>query len=60
MQQQDGVSEILKSECVFVCFRTKLNHNAAFVSIPIGLESNMRGIIDLVEERSLYFEGAFG
>ncbi|CAF97420.1 unnamed protein product, partial [Tetraodon nigroviridis] len=40
--------------------RTKLNHNAAFVSIPIGLESNMRGIIDLVEERSLYFDGTFG
>ncbi|XP_076591702.1 elongation factor G, mitochondrial [Chaetodon auriga] len=40
--------------------RTKLNHNAAFVSIPIGLEANMRGIIDLVEERSMYFEGPFG
>uniref|UniRef100_A0A8C9YCR1 Elongation factor G, mitochondrial n=1 Tax=Sander lucioperca TaxID=283035 RepID=A0A8C9YCR1_SANLU len=40
--------------------RTKLNHNAAFVSIPIGLEGNMRGIIDLVEERSMYFEGPFG
>lgn len=44
----------------FVFFRTKLNHNAAFVSIPIGLEGNMRGIIDLVEERSMYFEGPFG
>lgn len=44
----------------FVHSRTKLNHNAAFVSIPIGLESKMRGIIDLVEERSLYFEGTFG
>ncbi|KAL7401195.1 hypothetical protein ABVT39_024683 [Epinephelus coioides] len=40
--------------------RTKLNHNAAFVSIPIGLEDNMRGIIDLVEQRSVYFEGPFG
>ncbi|XP_074536078.1 elongation factor G, mitochondrial [Halichoeres trimaculatus] len=40
--------------------RTKLNHNAAFVSIPIGLEGNMRGIIDLVEERSMYFDGSFG
>lgn len=45
--------------CVF-CFRTKLNHNAAFVNIPIGLEGNMRGIIDLIEERSMYFEGPFG
>ncbi|XP_019944034.2 elongation factor G, mitochondrial [Paralichthys olivaceus] len=40
--------------------RTKLNHNAAFVSIPIGLEGNMRGIIDLVQEQSMYFEGPFG
>uniref|UniRef100_A0A3Q3X3B6 Elongation factor G, mitochondrial n=1 Tax=Mola mola TaxID=94237 RepID=A0A3Q3X3B6_MOLML len=40
--------------------RTKLNHNAAFVSIPIGLEANMRGIIDLIEERGMFFEGPFG
>ncbi|XP_030262676.1 elongation factor G, mitochondrial [Sparus aurata] len=40
--------------------RTKLNYNAAFVNMPIGLEGNMRGIIDLVEERSMYFEGPFG
>lgn len=40
--------------------RTKLSHNAAFVNIPIGLEGNMRGIIDLVQERSMYFEGPFG
>ncbi|XP_075892297.1 elongation factor G, mitochondrial [Nelusetta ayraudi] len=40
--------------------RTKLNHNAAFVNIPMGLEGNMRGIIDLIEERSMYFEGPFG
>ncbi|XP_039986824.1 elongation factor G, mitochondrial [Xiphias gladius] len=40
--------------------RTKLNHNAAFVNIPIGLEGNIRGIVDLVQERSIYFEGPFG
>ncbi|XP_056296287.1 elongation factor G, mitochondrial [Pseudoliparis swirei] len=40
--------------------RTKLNQNAAFVNIPIGLEGNVRGIIDLVEERSMYFDGPFG
>ncbi|RVE64914.1 hypothetical protein OJAV_G00130400 [Oryzias javanicus] len=40
--------------------RSKLNHNAAFVNIPIGLEGNMKGIIDLIEERSMYFEGPFG
>ncbi|XP_012693878.2 elongation factor G, mitochondrial [Clupea harengus] len=40
--------------------RTKLNHNAAFVNIPIGLEGNLRGLVDLIEERSIYFEGPFG
>uniref|UniRef100_A0A8C6PJN9 Elongation factor G, mitochondrial n=1 Tax=Nothobranchius furzeri TaxID=105023 RepID=A0A8C6PJN9_NOTFU len=40
--------------------RSKLNHNAAFVNIPIGLEGNMRGIIDLIEERSIYFDGLYG
>lgn len=40
--------------------RTKLSHNAAFVNIPIGLEGNMKGIIDLIEERSMYFDGPFG
>uniref|UniRef100_A0A3B4AJ94 Elongation factor G, mitochondrial n=1 Tax=Periophthalmus magnuspinnatus TaxID=409849 RepID=A0A3B4AJ94_9GOBI len=38
---------------------TKLNHNAAFINIPIGLEGNMKGIIDLIEERSIYFDGPF-
>ncbi|XP_077579029.1 elongation factor G, mitochondrial [Stigmatopora nigra] len=40
--------------------RTKLSQNAAFVNIPMGLEGNIKGIIDLVEERSIYFEGPFG
>ncbi|KPP60839.1 elongation factor G, mitochondrial-like [Scleropages formosus] len=40
--------------------RSKLNHNAAFVQIPIGLEGDLRGIVDLIEERSIYFEGSFG
>ncbi|XP_077396576.1 elongation factor G, mitochondrial [Festucalex cinctus] len=40
--------------------RSKLSHNAAFVNIPMGLEGNLKGIVDLVEERSMYFEGPFG
>lgn len=40
--------------------RSKLNHNAAFMQIPIGLEGNTRGIIDLVSQKALYFEGSNG
>ncbi|KAK7157057.1 hypothetical protein R3I94_006957 [Phoxinus phoxinus] len=40
--------------------RNKLNQNAAFVSIPIGLEGNLQGIVDLIEERSIFFDGPFG
>lgn len=40
--------------------RSKLNHNAAFLHLPIGLESDCKGIVDLVGERALYYEGPFG
>lgn len=40
--------------------RSKLNLNSAFVQIPIGLEGNLKGIIDLIEERAIYFDGQFG
>lgn len=40
--------------------RSKLGHNAAFLQLPIGQESNVKGIIDLIHKRSIYFNGPFG
>lgn len=40
--------------------RTKMQHNAAFVQLPIGKESETKGIIDLVQQKALYFEGSYG
>ncbi|XP_065331631.1 elongation factor G, mitochondrial [Cloeon dipterum] len=40
--------------------RTKLHHNAALLQIPIGLESDLSGVIDLIKQRALYFEGNYG
>ncbi|KAH9635031.1 hypothetical protein HF086_004385 [Spodoptera exigua] len=37
--------------------RSKMNHNAAFVQLPIGLEKECEGILDLIEERAIYFDG---
>lgn len=45
---------------VLMQMRAKLNHNAAFLQLPIGLESDCEGIVDLVSECALYFEGPFG
>ncbi|CAL7946611.1 unnamed protein product [Xylocopa violacea] len=40
--------------------QTRLQHNAAFLQLPIGLESKNEGIVDLIYQRALYFEGKFG
>ena len=40
--------------------REKLGHNAVAVQIPIGLEADLEGIVDLVLMKAFYFEGPKG
>jgi elongation factor G len=38
----------------------KLGLNAVFVTLPIGLEDKLEGIIDLIEMKAVYFDGDGG
>lgn len=40
--------------------REKLNHNAVLLQIPMGLESDHEGVVDLVAMKALRFEGDHG
>jgi elongation factor G len=40
--------------------REKLNHNAVAMQIPVGLEADLQGIIDLASMKAFYFDGANG
>ncbi|MCD6515888.1 MAG: elongation factor G [Candidatus Aminicenantes bacterium] len=40
--------------------KEKLGQNAVLMQIPVGLEENHRGVIDLVKMKAYYFEGPDG
>jgi elongation factor G len=40
--------------------REKLQHNAVALQVPIGQESEFRGVIDLISMKAIFFEGEFG
>jgi elongation factor G len=40
--------------------REKLGHNAVMMQLPIGLEADFQGIVDLITMKAYYFEGDNG
>ncbi len=40
--------------------KRKLGHNAVAMQIPIGLEADLKGVVDLVSMKALYFDGENG
>ncbi|MBX7155591.1 MAG: elongation factor G [Candidatus Kapaibacterium sp.] len=40
--------------------REKLNHNPVMLTIPIGMEDNFKGVIDLLKMKAIYFDGDNG
>jgi elongation factor G len=40
--------------------RDKLGHNAVLAQIPIGLENDLEGIVDLITMKAFYFDGDNG
>lgn len=40
--------------------RSKLRHHSAAVQVPIGLEEEFQGLVDLIEQKALYFQGSNG
>ncbi|KAI9078460.1 hypothetical protein K1719_039556 [Acacia pycnantha] len=40
--------------------RSKLRHHSAAVQVPIGLEEDFKGLVDLVQLKAYYFHGSSG
>ena len=40
--------------------KSKLGHNAVAMQIPMGLETDLQGVVDLVAMKAMYFEGDNG
>jgi elongation factor G len=40
--------------------RSKLGHNAVALQIPLGLEMDLQGVVDLISMKALYFDGDNG
>ncbi len=40
--------------------REKLDHNAVALQLPIGLEADLEGVVDLVGMQAIYFDGSNG
>ena len=38
----------------------KLDHNAVVLQVPIGMEADFKGVVDLVSMRAIYFDGENG
>lgn len=40
--------------------REKLQHNPVMITIPIGLEDNFKGVVDLINMKAVYYDGDNG
>jgi len=45
---------------VIAQLREKLGHNAVAMQLPIGLEADFKGVVDLLAMRAIYFDGDSG